>query len=492
MTKAPRSRPWIVWLAILVMFLVVWAGGLLWQAPLAHWKVGPEDVAAELARRAEAGDPVQAELLEWEPGLPGRAWSEVLSEPRDGRALLRDPAALKEAVVPLVERLLALSYAPATTHAIPDADLWELDAEALAKRWEELRWEERDPARLRSRTFASDVDREVRFGVHHADTTKLCSLGCAPGLEGFHAVVDANFGASETSARAPLDPLWSLRLGDSLNAELHSGTRFGLSRSARASVKRLRCLERAMGEPVTMMHGLTALAVRDRFTRTVEAELPFLEWDERAELLALAAAQPAIDPSAHFARLLRVERAFAHAVYARAFAEHGGEGLGLVGWLWPGRPMHGAFLQLLDDYDAVLAVVESKSGYVATRAQLEELDRLRRERDEDYSAVFGFVGSTGVYTSVVRHEALRRLVLVAKALLDEGSAAAHARAAEIADPFGDGVLRTRGRDDEVFEVWSVGENGSDDGGVTADEPGGKDLDLVLRIPQFEALPRDEE
>lgn len=44
------------------------------RAPLSIWMIGADDVEDELARRAAAGDPVQAELLSWSAARPGLSW----------------------------------------------------------------------------------------------------------------------------------------------------------------------------------------------------------------------------------------------------------------------------------------------------------------------------------------------------------------------------------------------------------------------------------
>ncbi len=500
MSNPARSRRWIVWLSILVMFLAVWAGGLLWHAPLSQWVVSPEDVEAELARRAAAGDPVRAEELEWAPAVPGTPWREVLRDDGPGLDLLEDRDALREEIVPLAE-WLANGYVTVAfrelLHAIPESDLWSLDDDALAARWSALEWRQRDPAHFTGETLQQRTDREIRAlvatSVYAANPKRPspCGMRAPAGLDAFRASIDEAFDGELEHPDAPVGPLQAVNSARVLSIRLVETACGGDAAGAAEYADQLRCLERAASGTLSMVHGLVALQVRARADRAIEAALPWVEWDERRDLVARAATAAPIEPAAWCARLLRAERAHVHAVYARAFAEHGGDGLGVVGALFPGRPMHGVFLDALEDFDAALAIHEEGEDYAAASVRL---DALRDELDLselDRALSPAVIASSGPLQAATRAEAMRRMWLVALALLDDGTDAAAERAASWADPFGDGPLRTRVREDGVFEIWSVGPDGVDDGGATAATPDDDDPDLVLRIPRDPPPAEDE-
>jgi len=488
---------------MVVLALVAWAGALVRPAPLELWLVGPEDVEAELVRRAESVEPVQLDLLDLGAGRADRPWPEVRADAGE----LACPSDVFQSArifrtVAEQHRQLAQSgaYCPCQLVSVQWDELLRLDDTPLGERFAALQALKRDPAAwfaapehvLGDRALAVDVK------LHGLQPIDVCELEVRPGLERIRTQLERSLG------RAPgdqdvLSALDRLALGRQLCARLEAAslTAYALvspqvvtePRSrllalqldvVRTAAGRIVCLQAGIPEPISLVEWVVDQSLHRNVLRQVEAAAPLLGLGAHGALHELVEQSGSRSRRDTFRRAMRAERVLGLAIFEALHEQHGGDGLGLLDTLFPGRPLHGDFLLYLRGIDDELAALALP--YLQCIAQLDALERERAQRrSERRSSAFALDGTRGRYEVASSADALQLAAEIAFVALENGVDAARARAARTLDPFSDTPLRTRLREDGVFEVWSIGVDGLDDEASTATSANDSDADVVFRV-----------
>lgn len=454
-----QSKLRLAWYAFTVLLIAVGACILVMraEAPLSVWMIGPRDVAAELAQRAADGDPVEAERLQWPAARPGVSWRDLGPEPPDTRALYLNPQEFEDTVISLAVGLRQVGYVNAETlewlDRVESAELLELEELELGERWDALEWMQRDPARWLAADERDLLDREMRAMAMAFSVGDPCELAVPAWIDVFHAdAARAITGTDQANQPPPLS--WLSAYADYYSAELDSAALRGDGGGAVQAARRLRCLIRACDAPINLLRGLIAVRIEEQGLRQIEAALPLLAIEDQRALLELLLFDVVTDHDRQFLRALRAERAYLHWSYAR-FSETGAKGANLFAGMRFGRPLHGEFLACLRDYYEVQAALE-QPDYRTIELALNDLDNATRNGLRGKLSEMSIPPLARNYVRFVEHNALQRCARVAAVRVIDGVEAAEALAVLLVDPFDGQPLRTRLRDDGVFEVWSVG------------------------------------
>lgn len=474
---------WVFGCALIAIGLVLVL--LMRQAPLSRWMISAADVERELARRSANGDPVQAEALAWPAAIVGIARDAHGPDGADQEDLLQDPQRLCEVFSANLERMQRRVDVDADwlerAQQGEAAELWKLDASGLAARWEELEWMQRDPARWDAATDAQRLDREIRNLARRFDTVDPCELEHPGARQVFLARNGSAYGhGSSVSLVDRLDLLWTLDSAGSHGAALETAAMQGDAAGVVLEGNRLACLVRWLGVSTSLIDALMQAHVEERFLRQIESSLPLLSPADRKTVFVELVAHAVGDTPADFARLVRAERAAFHYLY-KQFIAGGRSASTAFGGMFATRPMHGEFLATLADYDLVLEALDEPS-YADFEAAIEWLVQQAATGTRGPLSRMVIPPVRSSYKSYLRIVALQRCARVAAEFSAAGAEAARFFADATIDPFDGLPIRTRLRDDGVFEVWSVGEDLVDDGGATAGVPGGSDADIVFRVP----------
>ena len=364
---------------------------------------------------------------------------------------------------------------PSWLHDIEDCALWTMTADQRAARWTELGWMQRDPARWVAATDADRLDRWVKDCAFEFHSYDLCDLGRPDSRRAF-AEDNSGYGIVCFSEYYQPGQAWELAQADRCLGDLDAAALLGDSAAVLAAARQVRCLQDSYSDVTGVGRGVLRARIQQDFVRRVEACLPLIDAHAKEHLLDVLTAMPDPDWRLEFERMVRAERAGTYYAYLdfADLAETRPEKWGSVN-------VHEQFLDCLDVYDRLLDVIRA-SDYAALRAGLKPLQHvdldgpLGRWLHEDFETRPDDV------RLLAQSEALRRCSLVGASALVHGVETARALAAVTLDPFTDDPLRTRLRDDGVFEVWSVGSDLTDDGGSTASAPGEPDRDVVFRVP----------
>jgi hypothetical protein len=479
-----HSKQRFVWwsFAFLLVVVAVVLGVLRSQAPLSVWMIGSGHVATDLARRAAAGDPVEAEKLDWAAARPGVAWNDLGLAPPGPRELLMNPDELESAVLAKAETLDWVIETEGEElgwlRQVEQAELLTLDEIELFDRWQALAWMQRDPARWASATQADRLDRILRSWAMTIDAGDPCELGIPAGIDSFFANSYFQVGRPAATPLLP-DPQWIMVYVDHCGAQLDEAAMFGDAQGVLDAARRFQCLLTATGAPVNLMRGMLDARHYEQYVRQVEAVLPLLSHEDQRALCEQFLSLDANRDDQHL-RATRAERAFLHQSYA-TFVESGG---GPFGGTVSARPLHGEFLICLRDYDELLLALGAPN-YVEARDRMLELENKIESSERGVLSKMTMRGQSKNFLPFARNVALQRCARIAALRVTEGVETAQARAALTRDPFDGNALRTRVRGDGVFEVWSIGEDGLDDGGITATTPTSSDRDITFRVPALD-------
>lgn len=242
------------------------------------------------------------------------------------------------------------------------------------------------------------------------------------------------------------------------------------------------CLQRAFSDLTNRWRGVHRARIDRDFVRQVEACLPLLSQVARRELLTILNDARDTDWSQAFERVLQAHRASYYEYYERRLENYARRQEQGDRDHYEGGPfLHDQFLSYLAVYDEVFAAVRL-SSFADRVERLRSIEGLSRDETFRFWALNDLEGLADEYVTALEVEALRRCAAIGAAYVIGGSESLEDVVATLPDPFTSESLHTRLRDDGVFEVWSVGEDGLDDGGSTAAAPAGSDRDIVFRAP----------
>lgn len=447
------------------------------------------EVAAELQRRAEAGDPVAISDRQWPAGQAGVDWRDFDSEPRFAADLLHDPSSLLQGregwATAADERGGALLTREVVEQCVAsDRSPGALEARAFEN--ERLR---RDPALWREATESARAYRAfcAFVMIDGREDASACDLRVPPGEERLRAELP-NVDEVDPEPTMP-PPDWFVGQAEPRLAAADWAALRGDAAGATRALRETLCLLRTIRVPVLNEELYSQRLLVERVLRQAEACAPLLG-DEGAELLAdIVAACPERSHVEALGRVLRGERAVIHADYAEFTSLMEGlpsefidvEAFGGAPARWsPGA----GFLQYLEDGDEALAAIASPYDRAVDRLralQSRRIDAIESGADFGYLDWVVFPLAESAYGDVVRLDALTACASVGAEAAAKGADAGLSAAAAATDPFSGGALHARVRDDGVFEVWSVGDDQVDDGGHTARERRAVDLDVVVRV-----------
>lgn len=486
--RIPKWRVFGWALAALLVGALIMGSMFASRMTLAQWMTIPASVEAELARRAALGDPVQAELLDWKRAFDGvRSWR--VNRWMDSRqAWLLQPEELREFTLAKIasERFLGKTddASEARWVDIEQSTIWQRDAEGLAQRWRELDWLPRDPARWNATTDEDRADRQIRDWVRQFEVVDACSLASPDGLEYFDQ--NLSFGGLTCSADDFYGPGgdWIHAVASANAVELLSASERNDVEAAVHAIEQVRCLARWSNFSAYLRDLQFCEDIEVSLIRSIEACLLRLDVESGIEVLLALEGSPNVDGLTRFKRAVRTERAFAYEAYLYHFnwyhvdyaKSQPDRFTAFVGR----HKLHAEILVCLADYDRVLKA-SSMPTYAAAALALKSVVPEHRSRRGWWIPEVDSDALVTCFADLQRAEALRRCARIARIGLEDGVESASSVAMSTPDPFGGAPLRSRLREDGVFEVWSVGEDLVDDGGISADLPGGEDSDLVFRV-----------
>jgi hypothetical protein len=316
------------------------------------------------------------------------------------------------------------------------AELVETYREALALR---VRESAEMLALARRVDDCAPVDMRSAFGAHWAariDTIDL-PYGASAELRNALAAAALDSAIRGDAEAAALDLQRMVRLAD-----LFQGSPTLLTVDWRASL-----LRKALFETLTCAHLLPPGAL--------------------GPLMELVLSSIRVKEEARFA--LEGERAWVHAQFEQA---RRGRGTPPDGFNWPGGSIllglfaDSAEINALDEFQRQLDSLES--SWPEARARLGAL-RLDREPANWWLTREMFEPRSDWGVVPLGTEALCGLVRAALRARDAGAEEGRALASKTPDPFGTGPLRSRLEQDGLLVLWSVSDDGVDDGGSLEDE-----------------------
>lgn len=483
----PREKAMVV--VVAVVFL-----GLLARSVSRAVGIGPSDRTASvfavdeaLALHAAAGDPVPIAEREWPPALDGVPMEEFESEGRPASKFLLDPDALAERREHHGERVAEHAVGVLTREKYDACAIWSASRAQLTELYFQNGLLERDPARWRAATDDQRILRAV-FAFLRTDDRRdasPCTLGHRSGRARLEASESSDSFEDDSTAE-PID--WFIEQGEPRLAAITWAALRGSVPETEHALREAVCLLRSTGTPVQIPELYPCYQLVEQVLREAEACLPLLG-PEGAGLLTSAVELCEGASYLDGLRLaLRGERAMVHAQYLELLEmESSLESLlysievEREGDFEPSDlAATPCFLDYLRDSDRALALLDLP--FEQASKGLADLQEERSERGWFcyYSQVV-FPLADGLFGDVLEADATVACAAVAGIAATDGAEAGRAAAARSRDPFTGEPLRTRVREDGVFEVWSVGVDLLDDGGSSATQRNSDDLDIVFRV-----------
>lgn len=478
-----------------LLLLAAWTALRIALGPTSESSNPSRAVAEEVARRADAGDPIAVADRDWGPAREGIAWFELDSEPRSAGSLLVEPAALAACRERHAKRVAAHAAGLFTLARFDACAIWTSDADQLQEQLMRDELLRRDPTHWAAADPDARVRRAVRAFLMSDDRRDAapCALGHRSGRERLEYLENPDF--EDTSAElGPTPPIdWIVGQAEPRFAALEWAALTGSITDARRALEDLACLRLPFETPVLIDEFYPRLELVDRILREAEACLPLLG-PEGADLLTTAVELCRSESNVEvLKRVLRGERATVYAQYLELgdLAELI-EGVRVcrvpmpdVDELFDEQSLDESFLTYLCDSDAALAALELPFAQAAD--ELSDLNERRIARDwHGWLSSVVFPMGSSLYGAAVIGDARFACAEVAGIAATEGAVAGAIAAEQARDPFNGLPLRSRLRGDGVFEVWSVGEDLVDDDGSTTRSIDQPDMDIVFRV---KATPR---
>ncbi len=466
------------WALVVVALLVVLFAAAHLALQGAEEAPEPTDDAADLvaealAAYAAAGEPVPIDDREWRREVPGERFSSLYGD--DERAAASSPPLLAAAR----PEALDLVVLDGPIGGIADSVVWTADRAALVawgRRAEESR---RDPSVWRDATREQREFRTIDALVRAVRSDELwpCGLGADSGADRLRCLGESRRHCAASRVDDDRLPRWI----DPFVARMELESLRGDSVEARRVLDLAICLFRVCDDPVSADELQGGVLVSGAILRSVEACAPLLGDDAQLLFADAVLACGANSYRDQWRDVVHGHRALTHRAYTyypemEQYVDAKISGLEFG----DGRTYDEEFLYFMRETDAMLET--AGRPYAEAHRALTELADTFEEGGFRLFVWSSEASPADLLRDAVRADARVACARVALEALRSGAEAATALAAVTTDPFDGAPLRTRARDDGVFEVWSVGADVIDDGGHTAAQRNAEDLDVVFRVP----------